>query len=179
MSDNAELLPRQRGLRSQLPRRRWAPCNSALRYFTPSRRPQHGTARRRRSGHRFASCWLLRAQNPPWLPRWHRWISHMHACAIAPIESPVRACMNHRIDSIHLTFCTCTCTSVRPVECACERAPSMHAGRPAPCVLSPRGRRWAAREAIVGEEGAFSAACIGICICMHGSRKAARPSVRT
>jgi len=30
VSDNAELLPRQRGLRSQLPRRRWAPRTSAL-----------------------------------------------------------------------------------------------------------------------------------------------------
>ena len=48
MSDNAELLPRQRGLRSQLPRRRWAPRTSALCYFTSSRRPQRGTARRRR-----------------------------------------------------------------------------------------------------------------------------------
>ena len=128
VSDNAELLPRQRGLRSQLPRRRWAPRTSALRYFTPSRRPQHGTARRRRSGHRFASCWLLRAQNPPWLPRWHRWISHMHACAIAPIES-ARTCMHepsHRLHPSHLLYMY---LYVRPSRRVCVRASIEHTRR--------------------------------------------------
>ena len=78
---------------------------------------------------RFASCWLLRAQNPPWLPRWHRWISHMHACAIAPIES-ARTCMHepsHRLHPSHLLYLY---LYVRLSRRVCVRASTEHARRP-------------------------------------------------
>ena len=74
----------------------------------------------------------------------------------APCADRIGSCMHepsHRLHvSIHLTICTCT--YARPSRRVCVRV-SEHAGRPAPCVLSPRARRWAAREAIEGEEGAF------------------------
>ena len=138
VSDNAELLPRQRGLRSQLPRRRWA--RVPRRCVTSRRAADLSVALLDAGGLgivlRPAGCCERRI-----LLGCRVGIDGYPICMHAPLRRsnrPVRACMNHRIDSIHLTFCTCTCTSVRPVECACERAPSMHAGRPAPCVLSPR-----------------------------------------
>jgi hypothetical protein len=60
--------------------------------------------------------------------RWHRWtISHdpyMHAC--------MHTCTNHRIDRFHPSVHACICVES-------DDGP--------PCVLSPRGRRCAAREA--------------------------------